>query len=166
MLTLRDFTIKDKPLLVEYLNQPNVVRFLSSRIPFPYTPQDAHWWVTQGSKSGFTRAININGTFIGCVSAEVGQFEFCQSAEIGYWLAEKYWRQGYATQALKLLIDELQECTNLTRLQATVFEGNVGSTYVLKHCGFSQQGYFPKAAYKNNQYYNTLVYGKTLAIND
>ncbi|MGY0644456.1 MAG: GNAT family N-acetyltransferase, partial [Paraglaciecola chathamensis] len=63
-------------------------RFLSSRIPSPYTEDDATWWIEQGSKNGIIRAIEVDGVFVGCVGAEPGQFEYAYSAEVGTgWLS-------------------------------------------------------------------------------
>jgi hypothetical protein len=45
MITLRDFTIEDTERLVEALNDCEVTRFLSTKIPSPYTYSDAKWWI-------------------------------------------------------------------------------------------------------------------------
>ncbi len=47
MITLRDFTIEDTERLVEVLNDCEVTRFLSTKIPSPYTHSDAEWWILQ-----------------------------------------------------------------------------------------------------------------------
>ena len=162
-LKLRFFEAQDELLLVDYLNDPQVIHYLSSRIPNPYTAEDAKWWITTGSRNGLIRAITVDGELAGCIGAEPGQHEYQYSGEVGYWLAEKFWGKGYATNALCLLIKELQQATQLVRLQASVFEGNQGSAKVLEKCGFTQQGYFPKAVYKNQRFYHEVVYGRTIS---
>ena len=162
-LMLRPFKAQDEQLLVEYLNDPQVTHYLSSRIPFPYKAEDAQWWINKGSRNGFIRAITVNGKLAGCVGAEVGQHEYQHCAEVGYWLAKDFWGNGFATQALTLLVDELKQITQIVRLQASVYEGNQSSAKVLEKCGFVQQGYFPKAIYKNDRFYHEVVYGRTIA---
>ncbi|HCB09639.1 MAG TPA: GNAT family N-acetyltransferase, partial [Alteromonas sp.] len=49
MITLRSFVPADVPELVKLLNDGAVTRFLSTKIPQPYTPDDASWWVEEGS---------------------------------------------------------------------------------------------------------------------
>ena len=88
ILSLQTFTTEHKASLIHNLNTPNVTRFLSSRIPSPYTEDDATWWIEQGSKNGIIRAIEVDGEFVGCIGAEPGKFEYAYSAEVGYWLTK------------------------------------------------------------------------------
>ncbi|ABG41365.1 GCN5-related N-acetyltransferase [Paraglaciecola sp. T6c] len=162
MLLIRHFTQQDKTHLIRCLNTTNVTRFLSSRIPYPYTEDDAIWWIEQGSKIGIIRAIEVDGEFVGCVSAEPGQFEYTYSAEVGYWLAEQFWGKGYASKALALLIDEVKNNSEIVRLHASVFEGNLASCQVLEKCGFTAEGYLKKAVYKQGSFYNTHLYANVI----
>ncbi|MDO6561675.1 GNAT family N-acetyltransferase [Paraglaciecola chathamensis] len=162
MLLIRNFSHQDKSHLIRYLNTPNVTRFLSSRIPSPYTDDDATWWIEQGSKNGIIRAIEVDGEFVGCVGAEPGKFEYAYSAEVGYWLAEPFWGKGYASKALALLIDEVQNTSEIVRLHASVFAGNQASCKVLENCGFISEGKFKKAVYKQGEFYNTHLYAKVI----
>ena len=52
MVTLRDFNQNDIDRLVHILNDEAVTKFLSTKIPNPYTKEDAAWWVNEGSQSG------------------------------------------------------------------------------------------------------------------
>ncbi|WP_404343047.1 GNAT family N-acetyltransferase [Pseudoalteromonas mariniglutinosa] len=162
MVTLRAFTQSDTDLLIDYLNNPSLVRFLSPKIPFPYTETDANWWINQGNKTGITRAIDVDGVFVGCIGALPGEFEYCKSAELGYWLAQDYWGQGIICIAISLLIDELKMTTDIVRLHAVVFAGNQQSSKVLTKTGFSYEGTRVKAIYKNAEFYDALLYGKLL----
>ena len=64
MITLRDFKEEDTAALLTILNEPQVVKYLSSRIPKPYTLEDAHWWVFTGSRIGIVKAIEYNLSLI------------------------------------------------------------------------------------------------------
>ena len=153
----------DETKLVENLNNPSVTRYLSQRIPQPYTFEDAVWWINDGSTQGSIFAIVLDEQLIGCVGAEPGQFEHAITAEIGYWLAENYWGQGIATQALAMLEERIPKNNSIKRLQASVFEGNKGSNRVLERSGYEKQGYFPKAVCKNNETYDLSIYGKAFS---
>lgn len=50
MMILREFKQHDTFQIVTILNVQQVARYLSSKIPFPYTQADANWWVNQGGK--------------------------------------------------------------------------------------------------------------------
>jgi len=43
MISLREFLPEDASALVELLNNHNVTRYLSSRMPTPYSEDDANW---------------------------------------------------------------------------------------------------------------------------
>lgn len=162
ILSLQTFSTEHKASLIHNLNSFNVTRYLSSRIPSPYTEDDAIWWIEHGSKNGIIRAVEVDGEFAGCVGAEPGQFEYAYAAEVGYWLAEPFWGKGYASKALALLIDEVQNTSEIVRLHASVFEGNQTSCKVLEKCGFILEGSMQKAVFKQGEFYNTHLYAKII----
>ena len=137
MVVLRDFNQEDIGCLVELLNNQNVTKYLSSRIPEPYTIQDAEWWVNTGSKKGIVKAIDVEQVLVGCISAITGEYENNRSAEIGYWLGENYWGKGIATDSVKQITSYVFASTNIVRLFAPVFDSNKKSMSVLKKCGYS-----------------------------
>lgn len=153
----------DESKLVDILNNPKVTRYLSQRIPQPYTLEDAAWWINDGSTRGYSFAIVLDDQLLGCVGAEPGQFEHVITAEVGYWLAENYWGQGIATSALEMLEQRIPKNSNVKRLQASVFEGNKGSSRVLEKSGYEKQGYFPQAVCKNSETYDLIIYGKAIS---
>ena len=57
MIELREFKKEDEGLLVSYLNEESVTKYLSARLPQPYTKEAAAWWVNTGSKIGIVKAI-------------------------------------------------------------------------------------------------------------
>jgi hypothetical protein len=59
-ITLRDYQQADIATIHQLLNNFAVSRFLSSRIPFPYSHADAVWWVNTGSKQEITRVIEFD----------------------------------------------------------------------------------------------------------
>ena len=67
MVILRNLKQQDVELLVVFLNNFNVTKYLSTRILQPYTCQDAEWWVNTGSKEEITKAIEVNGKFAGVI---------------------------------------------------------------------------------------------------
>ncbi|WP_046006820.1 GNAT family N-acetyltransferase [Pseudoalteromonas rubra] len=163
MLSLRPFESTDEPSLVRYLNNPATVQYLSPKVPFPYTQEDAQWWISTGSKEGITRAMMLDGVLIGCIGARPGTFEYCRSAEIGYWLAEEYWGQGITGQALQLLIDEVETTTELVRLEAVVVAQNTRSARVLEKAGFEYEGLRRMAICKDGEFFDARLFGKLLA---
>ncbi len=158
MITLRDFKEEDKTALLNILNEAQVVKYLSSKIPAPYTLEDAHWWIFTGSRMGIVKAIEFKGELIGCIGAEKGLFEYQRSAELGYWIAIDYWGQGIATQAIKQFIPFVFETTDIVRLFASVFSANTASERVLTKCGFNLEAIQKKAIYKEGEFFNNHIF--------
>ncbi|GGF65021.1 GNAT family N-acetyltransferase [Alteromonas lipolytica] len=158
MLTLRPFCESDIQPLTTILNQPDVVRYLSTKIPYPYTTEDAKWWVAEGSQSGVVRAIEVDEQLVGCIGVMPGEFEYERSGEIGYWLAQSHWRRGITSQAIKLIVEEVFTTTQLERIFATVFSSNHPSKQLLLRCGFTQEATLKKAIFKNGQFYDSCVF--------
>lgn len=81
MMILREFKQHDTFQIVTILNVQQVARYLSSKIPFPYTQADANWWVNQGAKCGIIKAIEVDGLCVGCIGITLGEFEYSRSGE-------------------------------------------------------------------------------------
>lgn len=160
MLEFRAFEEKDEELLVSYLNDESLTRFLSARIPQPYTNESARWWVNTGSKIGVVYAIVSDGILVGTIGAIPGDFERQRTAEIGYWVARPYWGKGIASQALEKFTQLIFENTDFIRLYASVIEGNRASAKVLEKCGYRLEAVLEKAIYKNSTAFNELHYSK------
>lgn len=157
---LRDIVISDISAIASKLNNPNVSRFLTSRIPFPYSTVDAAWWVTVACKEGKSRVIEVSDELVGVVGITPGEYENERSAEIGYWLGEAHWGNGYATAALQQMTDAVFEETEIVRLFAPVFSGNQASMRVLEKAGYALEVIQKQAIYKQGQFYDAHVFVK------
>lgn len=157
-MLLRKFDEKDSPRLVAILNHPQVIQFLSTKIPVPYTQKDAHWWINEGSTFGFIRAIEVDGSVVGCIGVNRGEFEYSRSGEIGYWLAPAYWRQGIMKQAISEVVSTIFNTTDIVRIFASVFSENTGSRSLLINCGFEAEGVHKDAIFKKGRFYDNHVF--------
>ncbi len=162
-VTLRDFFNKDVDYLVLFLNNKNVTKYLTSRIPQPYSIDDAEWWVNIGSKAGITKAIEVNGKYIGTIGVNIAQYERIRSAEIGYWLEEYSWGKGIATEAVMKMTEYVFTKTNIVRLYAPVFSPNKASMRVLEKCGYQLEGVLKKSVFKNDEFLDEHLYAKISA---
>ena len=82
----------------------------------------------------FCYGIYLNKTFIGLLNdVEVKDDE----VEVGYCLHPKFWNKGYATEALKVAIDELFAIGYKTVMAAHFIE-NPASGRVMQKCGMSK----------------------------
>lgn len=63
-----------------------------------------------------------------------------QSAIIGYSLSKNHYGKGYATEAVKLVLDYGFTILKLHRIEAGVMPHNLGSIRVLEKAGFEKEG--------------------------
>ncbi len=70
----------------------------------------------------------------------IGKAGFWQMPEIGYLLHPDYWRRGFATEALRALIDYGFKGRRLERITADVDPNNIASIAMLEKLGFVETG--------------------------
>lgn len=146
-LILRQVKMKDVPALVENINNLNVSRWLLV-VPYPYKKKDGIWYVKNVAEKmkkkpredyPFSIELKSEKRIIGGIGMHKVNM-FSRTAEVGYWLGEKYWRFGYGSEALEALIDFAFKKLKLRRLQAGVFAGNPSSGKLLEKFGFIYEG--------------------------
>jgi RimJ/RimL family protein N-acetyltransferase len=162
MIRLRDYHSTDAPRLVELANNENVSRFLVYTFPYPYTMDDAVWWITTGShcNGAKTKVIEYDGAFAGSVGVTPQVGWKSHTAEIGYWLGEEFWGRGIATQVMKQMTEEAFAEGALKKLFAPVMAPNLASARVLEKSGFHLEGVFKNEVIKNGQMYDIHHYAR------
>ena len=148
---------------MELTNLCNAVdrRFLSDRLPNPYTEKDAEEWLKMVNDNdeitGIYRAIVCDGKLIGSISVERKD----DDAEIGYMLLNEYTNKGIATEAVKQVCTIAFKILSLEQITANVFPQNIASIRVLQKNGFKYKGAIPNAVIKDGNVYDLLIYALT-----
>jgi RimJ/RimL family protein N-acetyltransferase len=137
-LVLRAPIRGDVPDLVRLANNKTIADRLSS-LPHPYTGADAIGFIEIFAQRSDQRpyAITLNERLIGVIG-----FSFHEDApsELGYWLGEPFWGNGYMTEAGRALIDIAQRTHQFDVVRARALADNVGSLNVLEKLGFHRVG--------------------------
>jgi ribosomal-protein-alanine N-acetyltransferase len=159
-IVLKELKPGDEQDLVKYASHPDVARFLRDSFPYPYTLRDAQRWIhyVNHIAKGYFRAIELNNEVVGCIGVELQADVFCKSAELGYWIGQRFWRKGIMTHVVKKTIEHAFFNMDIVRLYANVFEGNIGSVKVLEKAGFVQEAVLKDAVYKNGVYLDQLIF--------
>ena len=136
-LTLRRFLASDAERVTEITSNWNVARMLRLA-PYPQTVEDKRAWLISheaewlaGDAHRF--AIIENGVLIGC--ADVDERASGRN-EIGYWLDERCWGRGFATEAATAVRDFAFGTLGLSRLTSGHASDNPSSGHVLEKLGF------------------------------
>ena len=136
-LLIKTPEIGDKFELTQLINNKDVIKWLSE-IPFPYTLCHAEEFIERSrervlKQESYNFMIFQDKKMIG----GIGLSEFNnKSCQVGYWLGKKYWGNGFATEALKSILDFGFSQLNLEEIFAAYKIGNEGSRKVLTKCGF------------------------------
>jgi RimJ/RimL family protein N-acetyltransferase len=136
-LVLRAPRLTDVKAIARLANDRRVAEN-TARIPHPYGVDDAEQFIASVNRqdSEATFAVVLKGELIGICSVEPRE----GSAEIGYWIAVPYWGHGYATEAVRALIDHAFGELGYDALQAGPRVSNPASRRVLEKCGFQWTG--------------------------
>ena len=78
---------------------------------------------------------------------------------MGYWLGKKYWGQGIAKEALKLIIKFAFSKLKLNRVYAKVCSRNIPSSELLKKCDFKLEGRLRKDSLFKGKIDDDIIYG-------
>lgn len=137
---LRRWHAKDVSTLVALANDRGVALYMGG-MPYPYTSEDARWWISSGSLQGgnINFAITLDGAPIGGIGLTFGTGPRRGTATAGYWLGRPYWGQGLATEALRALTNFAIAELGLVRLWALVMAPNLASARVLEKAGYVRE---------------------------
>ena len=101
-------------------------------------------WIKQNQSEvikNYTFAIDnkSNGKFMGLFGLKIGHQKY-KRAEVWYKIHSDYWKKGYATEALKAIIDFGFDALKLHRIEAGCAVENIGSIKVLEKSGMLREG--------------------------
>jgi RimJ/RimL family protein N-acetyltransferase len=114
---------------------------MTALIPHPYGRSDAEEWIsslgTAANEVGLGITLREDGAFIGACGLSLRGDGM---HDLGYWIGEPYWGNGYATEAARALIDHAFARMNLAALVSCCRMKNSASRRVLEKCGFQWTG--------------------------
>lgn len=133
---------------------------LRDAFPHPYTIEDAVTFLELAAKGVFGKVYGIynEDTLVGCCSLIPQQDVYHINAEIGYWIGEPYWSKGFATEAVKLLLNVAFNELGLSRVYAYIFEFNKGSMRVLEKAGFHKEAIIKSSIIKEGKIFDEHLY--------
>lgn len=142
-LVLRAPHEEDIDALAHLANNANIATMVS-RMPHPYTAKDAADFVRRNrngviGKCVYAITLADNGTFMGCCALEPHDGDE-RTLELGYWLGEPFWNNGYTTEAAHALIDMAFRTRDIDHIDARCRVTNIASRRVIQKCGFQFQG--------------------------
>lgn len=162
-LTIRTYRRSDIPSLARNINNPKIHAALG-HLPNPYTEENARFFVDKAIREArkeipffFRAAVVIDKEVVG--GLKFNRLDV-HKAEIGYWLAEKYWGQGIATEAVGLFTEYGFNELGLVRIYTCVYPSNKASLKVLEKNGYREEGYLLKEDLVDGEYKDICLWAK------
>ena len=162
-LILRPVEDRDAVFLFPLINDKEVADNMLN-VPFPYPEKELGTWIAVCREAmekceRFEFAVHLKeiGSPIGVCSLLHIDWR-ARSTELAYWLGKKYWRQGYMTEAVKILIDNTYEKFGLDYIFGCCFSHNVASARVMRKAGLKYVSHTREAVQKGNQHLDAIYF--------
>ncbi len=167
-LSIREWRITDKAALAENLNNPKVLNNLRDGLPYPYTEQDAEDYIkamlSADKDSTYAFAITLDDEVIGSIGVFRQDNIHSRTAEMGYYIGEPYWGNGYMTSIIRQVCAYVFENTDIIRIFAEPFAHNIASCRALEKAGFQYEGTLRSNAVKCGSIVDMKMYAQVYDI--
>lgn len=156
---------RDLPQMMKYANHPRISQ-MTLNIPHPYQEKDAISWLNMANqgfedKNHFVFAIckQADDRFMGGIGLRLNtRFNH---AELGFWLGEPFWNNGYVTEAAAEILKFGFEQLKLQKIFATHMVDNPASGKVMIKNGMIKEGKLVDHLKKGDQYLTVIQYRLT-----
>ena len=159
---IRKWKLSDAKDLAAALSNKKVQDNLRDGLPYPYTEQDGKDFISAmlsaDENDTFAFAITVDEKAIGSIGVYRQENIHRQTAELGYYIAEKYWGKGIMTEAVKQMCRYVFDKTDIIRIYAEPFAYNIASCRALEKAGFQYEGTLRNNAVKNGKVIDMKMY--------
>ncbi|CAH0121935.1 MULTISPECIES: GNAT family N-acetyltransferase [unclassified Paenibacillus] len=162
-LLLRLFNESDAKNVTILCNNYNVCKSTLS-LPYPYPLECALSWIADHEQNfeldrmyEFAITDKNSGQLYGAIGISNHKKDY--NGEMGYWIGEEHWGNGYATEAAKAIIEFVFKEKNYHRVYARHFKSNPASGNVMKKCGMTYEGTLKEHVCKEGSFEDMVLYG-------
>jgi len=164
-LILGQLEVSDIPTIVEYADNPNIANNLRD-LPQPYREKDAIFWLNM-ARQGFENqteyifklGLKETNEFIGGMGLHLKKPH--HKAELGYWIGEPFWNQGYATEAARAVLKFGFEALDLNKIYAKYYTYNPASGKVMVKNNMIKEAEFVDTQFKLGKFVTEIQYRLT-----
>ena len=155
-LLLRAFEADDAPTVQREVSRVEMARMLA--VPHPYPEDGARAWIAKARPGqDFAIVLRETGDAIGGITIEVSEQH--RRASLGYWCAVDYWGHGYATEAVRAVIEYGFRELALNRVHAECHGDNPASRRVLEKAGMTFEGRLRLHSFRAGRFADKLQFG-------
>ena len=152
-LVIKAITTEYKSSLLKEIGNWEVAKWLS-RVNYPYSEKDFNDWLVIASQGDLNLNIFKNNLLVGGIGLSPCENNFY---ELGYWIAEKYWGKGFATESVYEFLKFARNEHGYKNFKATVKYNNTASLVILKKIGFKIFGDAQIYSLSNKKYIDSKI---------
>jgi len=162
-LMLRALTLKDSPAMYSYRSAPEVMRH---QIWHPASEKEIEAFIRKNRRIRFNTAntwvqlgiyLKATNELIGDIGIHFLPLDNWQ-AEIGFTISQKHQGKGFATEAVKQLLNYLFNSLGKHRVIASVDPANAASIRLLERVGMRKEGHFIKSIWNSKGWADDIKY--------
>jgi diamine N-acetyltransferase len=152
----------DLPKFVEWLNDPEVRRYLSVSMPISQAAEE-QWFENMLKRPPEEQSlgIEIKDGETWRLIGNCGIFDIkwrTRCAEVGLFIGEKsYWNMGYGTEVMRLLLHHGFGTLNLNRIFLRVDAENLGGIRAYEKAGFIHEARLRESDFREGRYCDDLI---------
>lgn len=161
-LLLRPFRQEDASTVQE-LAGAYAIAANTANIPHPYPDGAAEEWISshaevfEGGKGvNFAIVRQEDDRLLGAIGLFLNQQHHL--GELGYWIGEPFWNQGYATEAAREVLRYGFETLGLNRIQARYMTKNPASGRVMEKIGMQHEGTLRQSLHRFDAFEDAHIY--------
>lgn len=160
-LILRTPREDDVPRIVELAGDRHIAE-MTLVIPHPYLPEHALAWIAEDAKrreagSGCEFLIDYEAVVVGAIGLVPDAAS--RRATTGYWIGRRYWRRGFATEALREVLRHAFGELGLLYVGAHHVAGNPASGRVMQKAGMRFENIVHQGIERDGVLHDRVNYG-------
>ena len=161
-LILRPLRRKDAEDIFSYASDPEVARYVlwEPHRSILETRNYIHC-IRSCYRRGLPGSWAVEFRDSGCVIGTIGFMWYSdtnRSAEIGYSFSRAFWNLGFATEALRAVIDSVFTALDVNRLEAQHDTRNPASGRVMEKCGMQEEGILRQRIQNKGEFIDVVLY--------
>jgi len=163
LVRLREYRREDIDLRYNYINDPEILRYLESGIPYPLTFNEELKWFEAVSafKDSYRFAVEAiaEGLYIGDCGINSVDWKNSVASAVIFIGSKAYRGRGYGTEAMQILMAFAFNQMNINKLRLNVYSFNEQALRSYEKCGFKREGLLRQEIFRDGRYYDTIVMG-------
>lgn len=155
-MKVREIEEKDLNPIVEWRNNPKILKWLISYLPLNITSQK--YWYDDYLKDSTRQLFIIEyaNKSIGLIGLKNIDYKN-QIAELTIYIDIEYQNKNFGSQSLEQLINFAFNEMNLRKIKAVVFSDNEKALHFYNKFNFVREGTFKKEIYKNGEFKDLML---------